>query len=221
MLTSRQTHYRRNIFISIIIICVLIIFAYLYLPKRSLPDKKNLYHKPLIIPQEVPLTVKSLPVQNEKHDTSRTYNRDTVSAYKLPEDVRRNLRIDNPNPNENSKSTDQNLKISKEPPVEKESSPGGSASMDQHTTSLIKSEPRLIFEVVPSEGENKYNGKLELSLKINENGQVVDHRILSNSLDCTDCLNAIIQAAYKSKWEPAIVDGKKSDYWVVKSYTFN
>jgi hypothetical protein len=84
-----------------------------------------------------------------------------------------------------------------------------------------RSAPRLIYEVVPSEGDNEINGRLQISLKINENGEVIDHRILSNSLDCDKCLNDIIRSVYKSKWEPARVNGKKEDYWVVKSYTFN
>ena len=84
----------------------------------------------------------------------------------------------------------------------------------------VRSAPRLLYEVVPAGGEDNYHGSLQLSLKINEDGRVIDHRILFNSLDCPECLNHLIKTAYKSKWEPAIVNGIKEDYWVVKSYTF-
>lgn len=221
MLTSGIAHYKRNIFISVIICGVAIIFASLYLPKKFVPDKKILYEKPLTLLQEISQTVKNVPVQSKKPDTSHTYIQDTVRAYKLPEDVRRNLKVANQNPDENSKSIDQTKKIPEGLPVEKGNNSPGSAEPAKQITPPLQSMPRLIYEEVPAAGENKFNGELQLSLKIDENGQVVDHRILSNSLDCTDCLNAIIQAAYKSKWEPAVVDGKKTAYWVEKSYIFN
>jgi hypothetical protein len=149
----------------------------------------------------------------------RTYIQDTLKAYKLPDDVRRNLRVVDKNPNVTSKSNDK--KISAGTRVDKGNNSVISAAPAHQFVLPAESMPRLIYEKVPSEGENKFNGELQLSLKINENGKVVDHRILSNSMDCTNCLNEIIQAAYKTKWEPAIVDGKKIDYWVVKSYAFN
>lgn len=219
MLTSGITHYKRNIFVSIIICGVAIIFASLYLPKKSVPYKKILYEKPLISPQEISQTVKNVPVQSKKPDTSHTYFQDTVKAYKLPEDVRRNLKVANQRPDDNSNSTDK--KISPGSPFEKGNRSVGSAEPAKQSTTPLQSMPRLIYEEVPSEGESKFNGELQLSLEIDENGRVVDHRILSNSLDCIDCLNTIIRAAYKSKWEPAVVNGKKTDFWVVKSYIFN
>lgn len=217
MLTAGQT-YKRTVFISTIITAALIASLFLFLPKKSVPHKKILYNGPSTISQEIPHPVKSLRLQKVKPDTTRTFIRDKMQSYKLPEDVRKSLTAADHNPDLNSKETSPEHKNFAGVAVEKGNS--GSANPARQNSIPEQSIPRLIYEEVPRGGENKFNGNLQLSLKINADGQVVEHRVLSNSLDCTDCLNAIIQAAYKSKWAPAVIDGKKREYWVVKTYSF-
>lgn len=192
--------------------------VFLFLPRKTPEDKKIYYGELLIFQQELSFNVQQIKPQKEKADTTRTGIQNKVKGFKLPEDVRKSLKVANPEPEENLKGQEHHNDIPAGSPVEK--SYGGSAEMAKKNTAPLQSMPRLIYEEVPSSGKNKFKGMLQLSLKINENGQVVDHRLLSNSLDCTDCLNAIIRAAYKSRWEPAIVDGKEADFWVEKSYTF-
>jgi len=151
----------------------------------------------VILFDEVPQTVQNQRVRKQKPDVPAIIISEDVEAFELLEDV--NLLFN---------TADQNNKISSE-------------SRNQNNIRLLRTVPRLIFEVVPADGNNKFNGKLQLSLKINEKGRVVDHRIIFNSLDCPDCLNDVIKAAYRSKWEPALINGANTDYWVVKSYTFN
>lgn len=226
MLTHKQILFRRNFLISVIIGETMIISAFLFLPKLTLVNEKISSGKNLIHYQDTLKT--SHPEQKENQKLRKSRIRNLVKGYELPEDITKKLKISDPRVNEKSKSdhknsdqdlkiTDQNNNTNPEPPAPKENI----AATTGQNAAPVRSMPRLIFEVVPSDGENKFNGKLGLSLKINEDGKVVDHKILFNSLDCSDCLNSIIQAAYKSKWEPAIVDGKKSDFWVEKSYTFN
>jgi hypothetical protein len=193
----------------------------------TLVNEKTSSGKNLIHYQDT-LKTNQHPKQIEKQKLPKSNVRKLVKGYELPEDITKKLKISDPRVDEktisddkksdlNSRDADQNIKTLPEPPAPKENI---AATTGQNTTPL-PSMPRLIFEMVPSDEENKINGKLELSLKINEDGKVIDHKILFNSLDCSDCLNLIIHAAYKSKWEPAIVDGKKADFWVEKSYTFN
>ncbi len=212
-----------TVFISAIICAALTVLAILFLPEKPVQIKNSSYDKTVIFPLEITYPVKNLPTQKEKDepDTIRTFIRDKTQSYKLPEDVRKNLTVADHNPNVNSQKTNSEHKNFAGVAVDKGNNSGGSAANPAQQNAIpSQSMPRLIYEEVPSGLENKFNGNLQLSLKINEDGQVVEYKILSNSLDCTDCLNAIIQAAYKSKWEPAVIDGKKKEYWVVKSYTF-
>lgn len=197
LLTESRTHYRRNILIAIIISEILIISVFLVSPKTSEINKEVIYKEPLIIFDEVPRTLQSLPVQKQRPEIPPVYISDEVNAFEVLEDV--NLTPIGSNPKTNF-STD---------------------FADMSNLRTVRVAPRQIFEAVPANADNDFNGKLRLSLKINEKGQVINHRIIFNSLECTDCLNDIIKAAYRSKWEPAIVNGKNADCWVEKSYIFN
>jgi hypothetical protein len=81
--------------------------------------------------------------------------------------------------------------------------------------------PRQIYEVLPTRKTNEIGGSVKLKLRIDTNGKVVEHIILSNSLECENCLDELIAVAYLSKWEPGILNGIIADFWVEKSYTFN
>ena len=196
MLIKSKKYYRRNLLISMIISELLIISAFIFAPRLSSPERHILYNEPLIPFDKIPRTIQSLPIQNQSPEIPSIQISDEVEVFELLDDVRIGLMESD----QHNKHTSEYTYSSK--------------------TRLMSSVPRLIFEVVPAR-DNDFNGILKLSLKINENGEVIDHRILYNSLDCTTCLNEIIQAAYRSKWEPAIVNGKKEDYWVMKSYSFN
>ena len=197
MLIKGKAYYKRNLLISIIISELLVIAAFIFSPGLSSAKRQILYDEPLIPFDEIPRTVQNLPKQNQSPEIPLIRISDEVGAFELLDDVHQGPMV-----------SDQN----------NETTPGFTY---RGKTQLLNSAPRLIFEVVPAAEDKDFNGILKLSLKINEEGQVVDHRIISNSLECSRCLNEIIRAAYRSKWEPAIVNGKKGDYWVMKSYTFN
>lgn len=175
----------------------MVICIFMFSPDKSVWDKKLIYDEPVIHFDEIPFTVQTLPVATPKPDIPVIYISDKVEAFELLDDV-----------SLPSKVAGQNAEVSFE-------------SGDQMNIRPVRSAPRQIFEALPANDDNEINGRLQLSLKINENGRVIDHRILFNSLDCNDCLNGIINAAYRSRWEPGLVNGKHTDYWVVKSYKFN
>ena len=78
--------------------------------------------------------------------------------------------------------------------------------------------PRQILEVLPKE-KNNFKGRINLSLKVNSEGEVTAHKILSNTTNSEQCLEEVLRAAYKSKWEPFLND--RNELWVEKSYSFN
>ena len=197
MQTEHKIHYKRNILVSIILSEVLTISAFLLSPDSSLRDKKNIYDEPIVLINDVPQTIQSNTARGARPTIPQVFIPDKVDAFDLLEDV-----------NLSAETYELNDRASTESAAHTNIRP-------------VRSSPRQIFEVLPANEDNVFNGKLQLSLKINGNGRVVDHRILFNSLDCKDCLNDIIKAAYRSRWEPAMVNGKNSDYWVVKSYIFN
>jgi len=88
-------------------------------------------------------------------------------------------------------------------------------------TSNLSTAPRLTFEVLPDKRDDKISGSLNLFLKIDTDGKVISHQVLYNSIECEKCLDKIISAAYRSKWQPAIENGIEVNYWVEKSYIFN
>jgi hypothetical protein len=104
----------------------------------------------------------------------------------------------------------------------------GDSESDKSENSSIRSAlklssraPKQLFEVLPQKQKEEFEGKVQLKLKIDEKGKVTAHTILYNSLECGDCLNEIITAAYNTKWEPGMKNGAPSEYWVEKSYSFN
>ena len=197
MLLNSQIHYRRNFLIAIIVSETLIISAFVFSPGDISQRKIVSDNEPILLFDEIPQTVQNQTVKRHKPKNPQIYISDEVEAFELLEDV--NISINTSDQNDNNSSV----------------------STDQSNVKTMQSVPRLIFEVIPADGNNEFKGKLQLSLKINKKGQVVDHRIIFNSLDCTNCLNDVIKAAYKSKWEPAFVNGTNTDFWVVKSYKFN
>lgn len=184
------------------------------------PSGRNAGNNPLIIRNQRSEGIQELYPRYEEPETTRTNIQHDVKALRLPQDVRRTISIADPSSNEHLKDADLKHYNSAGTASDKGISSSGDAGMAEQMSKPKESIPRLLYEKLPSGGENKITGQLQLSLKINEDGQVTDHRILSNTIDCSDCLNTIISSAYKSKWEPAMVNGKKADYWVVKSYTF-
>jgi Gram-negative bacterial TonB protein C-terminal len=81
--------------------------------------------------------------------------------------------------------------------------------------------PFQIYEVVPKKPDNNIRGVVSLRLRIDKYGRVTDYKILKNTIQSEDCLKSIITAAFESKWQPAIFNGEKIDYWVEKTYRFD
>lgn len=80
--------------------------------------------------------------------------------------------------------------------------------------------PRQIVEVVPEKVDGS-EGAIKLKLLIGKDGFVLKHEVLSNTANNSKCLTFVINAVYKSRWQPIAFDGEKVDYWLEKTYVFN
>ncbi len=94
-------------------------------------------------------------------------------------------------------------------------------SLNKKISPLSNTIPRQILEVLPQPSNGEFHGSITLKLKINEDGKVVDYKILYSNLDCKNCINKVLTAAYQSIWEPALIRGKTAEYWIEKTYNFN
>jgi len=80
--------------------------------------------------------------------------------------------------------------------------------------------PRQVLEVLPQKIED-VNGMIVLLLKINTFGNVKEHKVILNSTGNTECLQYVLVAAYKSRWESIKVEGNQVEYWIEKTYKFS
>ncbi len=85
-------------------------------------------------------------------------------------------------------------------------------------------QPRPIFEVIPEYSEDLQKkgieGLIKLHLHIDQTGQVIDVIILDNTTGSSACAKAAKEAALKGRYIPAKKDGKPTDLWIARTYTF-
>jgi TonB family protein len=85
-------------------------------------------------------------------------------------------------------------------------------------------QPRPIFEVIPEYSEDLQKkgieGIIKLHLHIDQTGQVIDVIILENTTGSSVCARAAKEAALKGRYIPAKKDGKPTDLWIARAYTF-
>ena len=96
--------------------------------------------------------------------------------------------------------------------------PGKGARLDAPLLPFI---PRQILEVLPQNVDENVKGLIEIELKIGTDGKVIKHKVIANTTDSQKCLQSVITAAYKSKWEPVKIKDNNIVYWVEKTYRFN
>lgn len=80
--------------------------------------------------------------------------------------------------------------------------------------------PRQVLEVLPGKSTDNPTGEIMLSLHIDKNGKVIDHKVLKNTTQSQTCLQSVVKAVYSSRWQPVVIDSTKYEYWIYKSYHF-
>jgi hypothetical protein len=80
--------------------------------------------------------------------------------------------------------------------------------------------PRQIIEVLPEKIDGA-EGEIKLKLLIGRNGYLKDYILIINTTKEEKCLKAVLDAIYKSRWQPVMFDDEKIEYWIEKSYSYN
>jgi len=103
-------------------------------------------------------------------------------------------------------------------------SPGSGSGTEPTLEPINIFQPRPIFEVIPEYSEELQKkgveGVIKLHLHIDQTGQVVDVIVLENTTGSSVCANAAEEAALKGRYIPAKKDGKPTDFWISRTYTF-
>jgi hypothetical protein len=197
MNTSFNRHIQYSILIklSIILSEAIFICLFYFFPKLS-PLTIKKFNDPIILIDEIPITVQPAVELSQKPTPPQIFISDIPEEPELLGDI---LTINN-----------------------SESEPAAGVEHSVVTASLtsLPQSPRQILEVLPKQDRKNISGSIKLSLKINEIGKVIDHKILYNNLKCDGCISEILAAAYKSKWELGTNNGIVAEYWVEKTYSF-
>jgi hypothetical protein len=80
--------------------------------------------------------------------------------------------------------------------------------------------PRQLFETMPEKMGEPVSGIIILSLRIGVDGGVKEYKLLKNTTNSLTCLRNVVKAAIQSKWESAVLRGRKVEYWIDKTYRF-
>ena len=197
-------HYNRNFKIALIIsLCIMIGILYLFPNIGNIRSFQSSTGDYIFKLSDIPPTIQSSPqksVLSLKPPTPKIYIPENISEPQILDDV------------EIINSSSQKNMVGNQT-----AKTGTSAALTVNQLPFI---PRQILEVLPQKSENKYSGNIKLYLKIDKEGKVSSYMILSNTTSSSECLQNVLKAAYKSKWEPAIVNGNKVEYWIEKSYSF-
>ena len=197
MLFSHRLHTKRNFLISVIISEILCIAAFLLSPNSNTTAYKVNHTEPIILIDNIQPTTQLPKVERIKPAAPVIFIADVSEESEILDDVI----IAASSSKVKDSATSEDVAILE--------------------TGNYSTAPRLTFEVLPDEKDDQTTGSLNLSLKIDKDGKVISHKVLYNSIECEKCMDKIISAVYRSKWQPAITNGIEVDYWVEKSYVFN
>ena len=80
--------------------------------------------------------------------------------------------------------------------------------------------PRQLYDVLPYKYEDPVSGLIVISLLIGIDGRVKDIKVIEDSINDELVLENVIYVAKKSRWESAVLNNEKVEYWIDKVYRF-
>ncbi len=197
-------HYSRNIKIAIIISEIIILLLFILVPYPSEDKEKKIYFpENLITVMDIPRTEVIPPKPGGLPPPTPTI----PTNFELVEDPEILPDVEIPDISSLTNRPSQNNGISQN-------------QNGEYYASSFPFVPRQILEVVPNRSEGM-NGYIKLSLRIGKDGFVKNYRILSNTIKDQKSLKNILDAVYKSRWQPISIEGEKIEYWIDKTYSFN
>ena len=197
MIFNHRLHIKRDLLIAIVISELLCIAAFLLSPSSGRSAVIINHTEPIILIDNIQPTTQLPIVEKTKPTVPVIFIADLIDEPELLDDVE----IAAATSKEEDSDTSEDVVVLE--------------------TGSYSSAPRITFEVLPDEKGDDISGSLNLSLQIGKAGNVISHKVLFNTLECENCMDKIISAVYRSKWQPAITNGIEVDYWVEKSYVFN
>lgn len=204
---TSNKYYQHRLELAVILSLVLIITAFLFIPRINIKTIKINYQN-----REPFITMIDLPATKHQSITRRLEPpRIPQSVNYIPSDLDEIIIFDNIEFNE---PIDTNIES-----AENGNENGSEDDGEVFATSLPYL-PRQILDVVPDEIEEIKTGILKLLILVDESGTPIDHQEMFNSLEKIEYTKRIIAAIYKSKWQPVTLKGKKKRYWIEKSYEF-
>ncbi len=86
-------------------------------------------------------------------------------------------------------------------------------------------QPRPLFETLPeypsSARKAEVQGEIQLQVKVDEIGKVVNVRVMQNTTRDESCAQAAITAAYRTRFRPAQTQAGPDTAWVIRRYIFS
>ncbi len=197
-----KIHYSRNFEIALIISLSIVILLFTFFPNNLGKGKTSNNNNSIIF------TLKDIPPTVQSSGSKQTAQQiPKVPAILIPSN------IEQPEVLKDIKITDNNLNSS--------GSTANATSAKAGASSPLPFVPRQILEVIPKKADKDVNGYIKLSLKIGTDGKVESYKIIANTTNCSQCLKNVLEAALKSRWQPAAVNGRNIGYRVEKTYNFN
>lgn len=197
-------YYKRNFNIALIFSLVFVIILFYFFPSiNHSVTKLNYFLEPVITVINIPKTgqpQQSLPPKPIAAP---------ISSMLLPIDELELL--------EDVKISDQSTNKGEEVSRANKSITDNSRTYEASTFPLV---PRQLIEVVPEKVDGA-EGSIKIKFLIGKDGFVKKHSILNNITTNKKCVENVIAAVYKSKWQPIVFEGEKVEYWLEKTYTFN
>ncbi len=194
--------YDLNIKLGLIISLLLLISLFIFSP-QIVNKKKEIPYFP-----EPLITVLDIPQTNQLEESSPPRpETPTLSSLIEP--------LDEPEP-----LGDFEIKESSKEPTNQTGLKQTSVNKKIYEATSFPFIPRQIVEVIP-EKVGDVEGEVKLKLLINRDGLVKSHNTLINTLKDQKQYKNVIDAVYKSKWQPISFDGEKVEYWIEKTYSFN
>ncbi|MBI1936609.1 MAG: energy transducer TonB [Ignavibacteriales bacterium] len=196
-------YYELHIKVGVVISLLISIFLFFVFPKNKTEKKEIPYfYEPLITVIDIPNTKQSLQ-----------------SAPPIPAaPVISNLLLPVEDPEILPDVVVKEASSHKSGTVEGTSK--GSGKTGVYEASSFPFVPRQILEVVPK-NEDDSEGFVKIRVLVGVDGYVREHKILSNTTKSEVCLRNVVNAVYKSRWQPIAIEGEKVEYWIEKTYAFN
>ncbi len=192
--------------ISFIISVLLVISVFSFLPPYEKSYRKILTTPDLYIPVEYVPSTRMSPRQFSKsteeksiEPTLKNENLLTEKISEVTEDIEAGKIISVGDSDTENESSQQNT---------------GNENVVNYFSA------RQVLEVMPVKVKD-FTGSIKISVLVNKDGRVKDHKILKSTIECKDCVKLVIDALYSSRWQPLLVDGKQQEFWTEKVYNFN